>query len=75
MPTEISNSVGFMKLGITTFNRFGSSSTIDTVNIVNVNNKPPEFISNQRVFEIEEVFEEVKNEANFKKLTFVLNLG
>ena len=31
-------------------------STIDTVNIVNVNNKPPEFISNQRVFEIEEVF-------------------
>lgn len=74
MPTEISNSVGFMKLGITAFNRFGSSSTIDTVNIVNINNKPPEFISNQRVFEIEEVFIE-KNEANFKKLTFKLNLG
>ena len=56
LPTDSLNIVRYLNLTLTAFSSFGSVSTSDVVSIVNVNHRSPEFVTSQRIFEIEEVF-------------------
>jgi hypothetical protein len=55
LPTDSFDIVRYLNLTLTAFSSFGSVSSNDVVSIVNVNNRPPEFVSSQKIFEIEEV--------------------
>ena len=56
LPDDFLNIVRYLNLSLTAFSSFGSVSINDMVSVANVNNRPPEFVTTQRIFETEEVY-------------------